>query len=511
MKQGCGFLGGFRSVKNSFVALGLYGGLLGALAIGTAGTAHGADLKWSGQYRAEGIFLKNMTLSNASGVENSYILHHLVLSPEIIPTDGIKIKARFDIFNNALGNNQIGQILGNYTGNNASTGGQAQPPAVLTHNQQDESIIATELNMTWANEFSALVVGRVPFEFGLGMVYNPGRGAFDHYFSHKDLVAYKLTLGSNLTVMPAYGKVRESVLGPFASSNTSEDDINDYIILIDYNNPESDLSMGFLLDARVAPLNPNSPTRGNDFLASYLGGGAALYDGFQAYNMNFYAAKKYEKLNFGFELGFLNGYTGVKTAALERVELSGFGVAGELGYKMGNLTLDLKAGMAGGDDPDTPNFEGFFFSPNYDVAMMMFNYTLGQYDVTRSTLAGTRSAQNSSNTSIQALSGLDSEVISNAIYFSPGISYALGERYDLLARFTYATLSKAPVSTTLGTVGNSLGFETDLGLNYHPNDKFTWRTEIGLLFPGSAWRGTAVNNYPSDFAYGVTSKAAINF
>jgi hypothetical protein len=102
-------------------------------------------------------------------------------------------------------------------------------------------------------------------------------------------------------------------------------------------------------------------------------------------------------------------------------------------------------------------------------------------------------------------------VISNAIYFSPGFKYAMGERYDLLARFTYATLHKSPVSSTTGSVGNSLGFETDLGLNYHPNDRFTWRTEIGLLFPGSAWKGTAANNFTNDFAYGVTSKAAINF
>src|SRR5687768_13133992 len=102
MVQGYGELcGGLGRVKQFLVLAGLF--------VLLSGTVQAADLKWSGRYRAEGVFIKNQTLSNPAGVENSYILHHLILSPEIIPTDGIKIRARFDIFNNALGNNQIGQ------------------------------------------------------------------------------------------------------------------------------------------------------------------------------------------------------------------------------------------------------------------------------------------------------------------------------------------------------------------------------------------------------------------
>lgn len=492
---------GVVPVKHYFILVGLF--------VFLSGTAQAVDLKWSGRYRAEGTFLKNQSLSNGTGIENSHILHHLILSPEIIPTDGIRIKARFDIFNNALGNNQFGQVFGNYTGNGASTGGQAVPPAVLSQTQQDESVLATQLYMTWTNEFSALMIGRQPIHFGLGMLYSGGDGNFDHYFSTKDLVAYKLVLG-NLSIMPGYGKVRESVLGPVTGSNMSEDDINDYLVMVDYSNPETDLSMGFFFDTRIAPSNAGGPARGADFPVSYVGAGATMFDGFNSTNMNFYISKKYDSFNFGIEAGLLNGYTGIKTAAGDRVELSGMGIAAEAGYRMGDISLDLKAGWAGGDDPSSNNFEGYFFSPNYNIGMLLFNYTLGQYDVLRSTLSGSRSAQSSANTTMQALGGLDSEVVSNAIYFSPGIKWALNERYDLLGTFTYATTAKNPVGTGQD-VGSSLGFETDLGLNYHPNDRFTWRTEIGFLFPGSAWRGTAANNYPTDFAYGVTSKAAISF
>ncbi len=474
----------------------------------------GADLQWSGRYRTEGIFLKNTTLDKNEGIEDSYLIHHLILEPKIIASDGLNIKARFDIFNNALGNDQRGQVFGNYTGPGGTPAGTTpQPSASLSHTQQSESVVATELYLNWVNEFGALVVGRVPFQFGLGMTFSAGNGAFDHAHSTKDLVAYKLSLG-NLTIMPAYGKIRESVL-------TKEDDINDYIVTVDYNNPESDLSMGFLFNSRIAALDSSSPTAGNDFPANYFSnmnssfGTASVYDGYSAYNMNFFVKKKSDNFNLAAELGFLSGYSGVQVldtaGKLNRVELSGFGLATEFGYRTGNLNLDLRAGLASGDDPDTPVFEGYFFNSNYDLSMMMFNYTLGQYDALRSTLAGTRAAASSTSAATRALAGLDTEVVSNAIYFSPSLKLAVGERYDLLASFTYATTHRSSISSTQGSVGSSLGFETNLGLSYHPSDRFTWRTELGFFFPGSAWSGTTGSNFRTDFAYGATSKAAINF
>src|ERR1700683_5774350 len=109
------------------------------------------------------------------------------------------------------------------------------------------------------------------------MLYSDGSGNFDHYLSTKDMVGYKLVLG-NLSIMPAYGKVREGNL-------LNEDDINDYIVMVEYNNPDSDFSMGFMFDQRVAPFD--SSGQGNDFPAStYFSqmnanyGGAQLYDGY---------------------------------------------------------------------------------------------------------------------------------------------------------------------------------------------------------------------------------------
>jgi hypothetical protein len=176
------------------------------LAAFSGSVALAGDLSWSGLYRTEGVFIRNPGLDSGQNLEDSYLTHHLILSPKIIPMDGVIIKARFDIFNNALGNNQIGQVMGSYTGNTQTAAGQGSPAAVMTKSQQDETIRVTEMYMNWVNEFGALVVGRVPFHFGLGMLFNDGSGPFDHWLSTKDMVAYRIALG-NMTIMPAYGKV----------------------------------------------------------------------------------------------------------------------------------------------------------------------------------------------------------------------------------------------------------------------------------------------------------------
>lgn len=494
-------------------------------------SGYSTNIDWTGYYRAEGVFFKNQNLkgSASEGQENSFMLHHLVLKPEIVPVDNVRIRSRFDIFNNAFSNNQTGQTFGQYQGGQSSNT-QAQPPAVLTHHQEDETLRVTELNVNWVHEFSALIIGRVPVDFGLGMTYNSGKDAFvknedkilgpqfnaererfQHGLSTKDMVGFRIQLG-NIMFMPAYGKTRESTLW-------GEDDINNYMVLLNYEDLEKDLSMGFFFDNRVGPKDTTTnPTRGNDFPSSYFSnlGTAAIYDGFQAYNMNFFVKKKTESFRLGAELGFLSGYTGVKVTSGgsdNRVELSGFGGVAEAGYTSGLWDFGLTAGMASGDDPDTANFEGYFFSRNYDVAMMMFNFPLGEptYDILRTQLAGSRAALTSTDTNASNLSGTDSEVISNAVFFTPSIKYKAGERYEIFTDLTYAMLLKNPVPAATASVSKNLGMEIDFGLKYSPQAKITWTNEIGLLFPGAAFTRGGTAGYTNGFAFAYFTKAAFSF
>jgi hypothetical protein len=161
----------------------------------------------------------------------------------------------------------------------------------------------------------------------------------------------------------------------------------------------------------------------------------------------------------------------------------------------------LKTGVASGDDPGTDDvYEGFIFSRNYDVAMLMFNHPLGQTDFFRTGLVR--------NTTVKAKDQPDTEAISNAIYFAPSFQQQWKENLSWGGTLVYGLLNKNPIPNS-GT-STSLGFETDLNITYKPYERLTWVTEAGFLFPGDAWKGGS-SNFETKFGYGVTTKAAIAF
>lgn len=472
---------------------------IGALVCAFASNALAVDLSWSGRYRVEGILLKNPTLSSDSNLEKSYILHHLIMEPKIVPQDGLIIKSRFDIFNNLQGRNQAGQMMGSYNNTNSTTTGDVG--GSQTQTQEDEDLRVTELYMTWVSEFGGLIVGRMPMQFGLGIQHNAGNNAFDHWFDTRDAVLYRMVFG-NITLTPGYAKIRESEL-------TQEDDINEYLVDASYEDAERDVKMGVLYDHRTAPRGNAAGTTGNDAAGPAPSGPYTVAEGYNVYLLNFYTQRKGDNWNFGAEGGFQNGYTGLKVGGIngERVEVAGWGVALEGSYKTGNITLGLKTGIVSGDDPDTTRIEGYYFDRNYDIAMLMFNHVLGSGDIIGSGVTG---SQNTTGLMPRGVHGLDNEVITNAIYAAPTLTLSSSDSFDWTGTFAYAVQQKQTVRTTAGTMDKNLGFEVDLGARYHPTERFVVGADLGMLFPGAAWTGPG-SIYKKDFCYGVTTKAAINF
>jgi hypothetical protein len=162
--------------------------------------------------------------------------------------------------------------------------------------------------------------------------------------------------------------------------------------------------------------------------------------------------------------------------------------------------MGLKAGVASGDDANTPGtYEGFMFDRNYDVAFLLFNHPLGQYDIFRT--AGNR------DTSVVASTRVDEETISNVIYLSPHMKYKWSDKFDTHFGLTYAQLNSDPIPGT--SVDSAVGFEVDITLNYKPYDNVQWVNRIGVLAPGDAFKGGGA--FDTKTVYGLETKAAITF
>jgi hypothetical protein len=279
-----------------------------------------------------------------------------------------------------------------------------------------------------------------------------------------------------------------------------------------YENAETDLAMGVMYlirqansfandaPAGVSPVGiPNPPGDPNAVLG---GPGATTGSDFSQQTLNVYVLKDTEHFRFGVEGAFQSGKSGVFDAGGNNVSFNGFGIATETEWRpeASKWKFGAKIGYASGDDPTTTNkFEGYVFNRNYDVALLMFNYPLGQRDFLRSSLYG-GGPGSSSNT-------LDSEAISNVTYFAPYTTLTLSDRFSLGGVLATGILNTTPLVN--GTSNKNLGYEFDLSLNYKNKGGILWINTVGLLFPGGAFQGD--QSYLTKFAYGIQSKAAVHF
>ena len=496
---------GFRLMTVGLIFLGLARGA-------------SADIEWSGVYRFEIYNLKNTEL-NGQGRELNYGLTHLVLRPKIVAGDGLTIFSQFDLFNNgAFPANQLGQYFGGGMRDTADPAATSGPGSnSLSNAQRPGTLQISQLYLTYNAEYGSLLLGRVPLQFGLGMFHHAGRGLFDHFYDTDDVVGYKIVMG-NLMFLPMLGKNSERDIN-------NSDHLYDYMMHFQFTNPDNDVELGVFYQMRVggdqAADGPAGAAVDGDVLGGANTSAAAPGGKVDTKTVSLYALKETERYRLGLEAAFQSGQTGVMTNGGngDNVTLNGFGVATEFEYRLADSRwkFGAKAGMATGDDPTSPaKFEGFTFNRNYEVAMLMFNHPLGEYDALRTKLITGSIYENPTSDDPQKkhINVPDIDTVSNAFYLAPNAHYALNDRWDMDGALIAGWTNTNPVPGGSSPSGKSLGYEMDFALNFAPRKGIVWTNQMGLLFPGAVWKGSTSDNgkqYDSSFAYGLGTKAAISF
>lgn len=454
--------------------------------------ASAMSIDWTGVYRVEFTQLTKPTLSNPDGTKY-YGLNYLSLSPKIIAADGVNIISKFDVLapdSGAYTNSQVGQIWGS----NSSVGTLSVPntgsdSVTSSRNQGASNLKVSQLYLNVNQEYGALIVGRAPFHFGLGMTYNSGAGLFDHWYQTRDMVAYKFIIG-DWSFMPMTSRI-------YSSSTALGNSANELAFQLTYENKDSRSMLGIIQNTRKA----SSPI--NDLpVAAYQGDSTKAISEYSIQKTNFVFGRDWDTFGFKFEAAFESGDTGLQNSLSQPISMNSYGIATELNFAQPESKWNYKVrfGMASGDNPDTATYEGFNFDPNYNVAQLMFNHRLGSKDFFNS--------NRSKNSTLTVSNSVDDETVGNTFYLAPTFSYAWNDRLDLNNTLVYAQL--------LNTMKNSvdakkdLGLEWDVELVYKPVERVQWVNQLGLLFPGSAWKN-GTSNLDNGFAYGFTTKAAISF
>lgn len=443
------------------------------------------SIDWNGGYRIEFNDVARPTLTEPTG-HKYYAVNYLYLTPKILAADGVEITTRFNFLSNqstAYQNSQLGALIGSEA---TLVQGQNQP---FTQNQGKIAVDVSQLYLTVNQEFGALVVGRAPFEFGLGMTYNAGNGLFDHWYDTADTLAYKFIIG-DWSFMPVFSRLHT---GNFAIGQA----ISDQAWVLKYENKDSGSQLAVIQNNRRGTSDALSTTT----LPSIPNIGSSVED-IRLQTTNLYFSRIWSNLEFKLEAGFQSGQSGYKTTGGKSIELAGYGLASEIYMpnKDKKWDMNFRFGVATGDDATTDDYESFIFDRNYEIAMLLFNHRLGQAD-----FLGTNAIK---NTSLSTKNSADDESIANAFYLSPTTRYAYSDRLDIRNTFTFAQL----MNNSTGTDGQSkdLGIEWDLSLVYKPTENIQWINQVGVLLPGKAFTD-GVSGYDNKSTSGFASRAAISF
>jgi len=454
-------------------------------------SAFAISIDWTGTYRFEYTEIDRPSLSSIKQ-RKSYGLNTLNLGAKIVASDGFNIVSRFDVFPNqnpAYRNSNVGALYGGGLPRSPSADADGSRTNTLSQNQESSIVRVSQLYLNVNQENGSLLVGRAPVHFGLGMTYNAGLNPFDHWFSSRDLLAYKFIV-DDFYFMPAFAKV-------YSGDAQQGNEINDQILNFEYNNKETGALIGLWHQTR------KSSDQSNDTVEP----GTPKFSGtkqsaFSTQTVNFVLGRSWEKFGFKVEASFLTGETGVYTAG-EEIKVNAYGIASEFYFPNPESKWDfkLRAGMASGDDPTTTQYEGYQFNRNYDVAMLLFNHRLGKRDFLTTNLI-------KDTTNLDVGNSVDDEAIGNTMYLSPTVNYQWNDKVDVRNTLTYAQLM------VNGT--NALDFQKDLGLEwdlevvYRPRERVQWINQFGLLLPGKAFKNGS-EGLETGANVGLATKAAISF
>jgi hypothetical protein len=444
------------------------------------------QIDWKGGYRFEYLELDRPSLGTPYA-RKSYGMHYLYLSPRLIVSDGIQVVTRFDVMGdtNPSYNSYLGALWGQ--GNDSST--HSSKSNVMGRNGTSSYIRASQMYFNFSQENASLVVGRAPFEFGIGMNYSVGDGLFDHWNNNRDQIAYKVLI-DNMILMPFISR-------HFDDGYQQGTVVQDEGFLVMYDNNQTGNQIGIMLERRKASLGANDLPVG----ASASAIADSRQGDMNVQKTNFILGKDWDSFSFRLEAGFNSGELGLVKNG-ENVKSNGYGIASEWAFKTdGNWNYLLKTGVASGDNPNTVDYEGFQFDRNYDVAFLLFNHRLGAYDILRTGAIR--------DTTLTVANSPDDEAVSNVFYFAPVFKYRWSDKLDVNQTLAWGQLMTSPLAGVEGS--KDLGFEYDLDLVYKVREKVQWVNQFGFLFPGAAFKQETIPGSENNFTFGFATKIGLQF
>ena len=431
-------------------------------------TADAAELIFDGHYRSRAQFFNSLSLSdtnpNAEGGA-AYIDHRLRLQPGWLMSDKVGLFAQLDLLPYVLWGDEVVQrtdpSLSALGFDDPILGPAVQPP---TTEEGGATLQNLQVTRAWAELQTGIGqfrFGRMPLEWGAGMVFNAGNQPWQEFGDTVDRLQYT-------------GRA-----GPIYLMAAFETDAENYV-----NNRDDvwGAAGSVLYAAEQASVGGYAQYRRYDFDESTFG----------QMTLDVWGEATAGPLQLETEVAANIG-RGDLSDGVDDVSIASVGAIIEAQMDLDKVRISLGAGIATGDgDTTDKQYRTFVFDPD-------FNQTLFLFEEPMPTLAPT--VQTDANAGRDLSAARTGYSLSNAMYARPGVGYQILDDLRADARFFIAQAAKLPDSED----GNrGYGSELDLRVVYTPMAHFTLDGTFGVFFPGSYY-----SNYTDDELGGGFDRAAV--
>ncbi|MBI2712487.1 MAG: hypothetical protein HYX41_06495 [Bdellovibrio sp.] len=497
------------------------------------------EIDWSGQFWSEFNYIHNYAMDNSpngASVDNtraiaggyyvpgsgsqdaSFQSVFLRVRPKIIVNDNIYIKSEW----------WLGDPIYSIFGGGLPYGSDQRQ--YFSFQSRGSAISAQRVWGEFLTDIGTFQVGRVPLNWGLGLVWNNGDGLFSRYMSTGDAIRWIAKFGAfsfvpSVIVNSAGNTISGActVTGGTCIPGAGQGGVVDYSIALKYENIEDEMEVGVNVIRRFGAANqdPNggvlTPPQTNT-TGSALGTVAVPNAGGINYTVfDFFVKKKFREFSIGAEAPLATGSAGTGYSA--------FAVGGEVDWRPSDIwDFHLKSGYAPGQPNSSSGtistYNAFYFHPNYHIGTIMFNYQLANF-------AGGQTLNNPGMSASNLKSPYFNPIV-NAAYFSlgteirpwdkwtfrPGVIYAYAPNAAAAGSFFFNYWTQQMVNNASGVdQGNSLGWEVDLGVTFQWDEHFQFNIDTGIFMPGSFYAFSNVPGTPNQQSavFAASARVGVSF
>jgi hypothetical protein len=449
--------------------------LLTLLALLTIPTADAADLYWGGHYTARMLSVDSLSLGSenerAEGL-SSALDHRVQLRPTWAISPNIALHAQLDLLYGQPWGAQAGTYVDPLTGESTALGTADGVGTGI--DAEDATSVSQNINAraVWADIYAPMGrirFGRMPVEWGAGLVLNAGDDFNDEYGDTSDRIEVTTKIGA-VFLEGAYDLVSEGLLG-------EADDFHIANLALAWKT--ENMGIGYLNRYRYQP---------SQNYGAYTGDLWAKAD---------FGTLKAE-MEFAFELGGGDLSNGVND-----ISIAAWGGMLDLGANFGQMSAGVELGIASGDDDlSDKKLTTFTFDRDHDVAMLMFERPMPVLESTvmnESTGGRTLDAARTGN------------AVSNAQYLRPWVSYTVRKDLSVTAALLAARADKLEESEN---TGRGYGVEYSLSAAYKPYEKLQIAPTLALFTPGEFYSNYVDTDLGEGFSgpvYGGRLLATVSF